>query len=187
MKRCNYLDEKIPDYKLISTSIIEILAKIRPSRQYSFDELFSLHPKGFYEKNYQEFEKIGFNSRLNEKDKKENEIKGLYIFYKNENPVYTGISRKLIRRLRNHFLGKSHFEASLVYLIARDNYDKTYGTYMKTRNEFPFDDYRENIQKSMIDTWKISIFPEEDNYKLHLLELAVSCEFETKWNSFETH
>ena len=187
MKKLNYLDELIPEYKQLLSLVGNSLYEIESITNYTFNELFLKHERGFFERNQQIFNKVGYNTKQKEQDKKYNEIKGLYIFYENENPIYVGISRKLIRRLRNHFLGKSHFEASLVYLIARDQYDSTKGIYMKTRKEFPLEDYRDDIQKRMMNTWKIGIYPETNSYKLYLLKIAVACKLGTKWNSFETH
>lgn len=183
----NYLGEPIPDFKQLSSEVIDTAEKIIHGEKYHFTELFFRQPSGYYEKNLELFEKIGFNNRLKESDPNENEIKGIYIFYENDEAQYIGISRKLIRRLRNHFLGKTHFEASLSYLVARHEYDNEYGDYMGIRKDFPFEKYRTEIQKNMIENWKIEIIPETDNYKLYYLELILACKLKTKWNSFETH
>ena len=119
------------------------------------------------------------------------EIKGLYIFYENDIPVYVGISRKILRRLRNHFVGKSHYQATLVYLMLRDVYDndEKNDIYRGKRSEFePFNNGgREEKQEELINNFEISIIPIEDNYELYLTEVLAACELKTKWNCFQTH
>lgn len=43
---------------------------------------------------------------------------GLYVLLEDGRPVYVGISRRVVARLREHFTGKTHFDASLVYAMA---------------------------------------------------------------------
>lgn len=188
----NYQEEPIPDFQEITNEILDSMKELSKYKKYRFDELFSAHPKGGYNTNRKLLkEEIGFNAWLNDADKDkgkaQNEIQGLYIFYEDDVPVYVGISRKLIRRLRNHFLGKSHFEASLVYLMARHDYDNNIAFYKGTRANFPFDNYRPKLQQKMQEHWTISIIPELNHHKLYYLEFAIACELKTKWNAFMTH
>lgn len=186
--RKNYIGDKVPYYGDLSVSITKALKEVEKLERYKFTELFVKNPRGYYEKNIEVFKSIGYNSKTKESVTVNNEIQGLYIFYKNGKAIYTGISRKLTSRLRQHFLGKSHLHASLVYLIARDEYDKKNDDWTGIRAELPgFAINRKRFQTDMINNWKISIYPEEDNYKLYMLELAVATKFQTKWNSFKTH
>ena len=183
----NYAEEEIPDFLELTAELSKRAEDILHENKYHFHELFIFNEKGkYYEKNNALFSKIGFNTSL-KKNGPINEIKGLYIFYEDDTPVYVGISRKLIRRLRNHFLGKSHFEASLVYLMARHEYDQKYGLYIGERKDFPFEEYRKRLQQKMLNDWKIEVIPELDNYKLYYLEIILACKLKTYWNSFETH
>src|SRR5262245_28160372 len=44
---------------------------------------------------------------------------GCYIFMDLARPIYTGISRKVLSRIRQHLCGKTHFDASLAYRMAK--------------------------------------------------------------------
>ena len=44
---------------------------------------------------------------------------GCYVLLEGARPIYVGISRKVLSRLRQHFRGKTHFDASLVYAVAQ--------------------------------------------------------------------
>ena len=129
------------------------------------------------------------NSKLNKKDKIMNEIKGLYVFYdKNDTPIYLGISKTIIRRIKQHFFGKIHNEATLVYLIAQHKNNQNSKPWKGNRDKLPtFINDRENIQKEMINNWKIQIIPEPDDYKMYLKEFYYSCHLKTCWNTFKTH
>ena len=47
------------------------------------------------------------------------DFSGCYVLVENERAVYVGISRKVLRRLRQHVRGRTHFDASLAYRIAQ--------------------------------------------------------------------
>jgi predicted GIY-YIG superfamily endonuclease len=108
-----------------------------------------------------------------------NEVKGLYIFYENNIPIYVGISRTILKRLRHHFLEKKHNEATLVYLMLRHDHDETHGLYFGERAALPnFDMERGVLQEQMRKDWKIAIIPENDNYKMYFSEIYLaSCIF----------
>lgn len=55
--------------------------------------------------------------------KLENDFEGLYIFYKNGKPFYTGISGNVIKRIKQHVKGKDHFTSSLCYKIGSSLYE----------------------------------------------------------------
>lgn len=44
---------------------------------------------------------------------------GAYLFLRNRKPIYVGISRNVAARLRSHLRGRSHFDASLAYMMAK--------------------------------------------------------------------
>lgn len=47
------------------------------------------------------------------------DFSGCYVLLEGEIPKYVGISRKVLSRLRQHFRGKTHFDASLAYAVAQ--------------------------------------------------------------------
>lgn len=198
----NYADEAIPcPMELVKE--VEVLApKIDELRKYSFSELFietkNVGGAEYYRNNSIWQEKIGYNNwdknefeelkKAEGERRSKNEVKGLYILYDDNKPVYVGISRSILKRLKNHFLGKMHNEATLLYLMLRDEHDQAHGLYTGKREDLPiFKEKRESKQEQMRINWKIAIIPETDNYKMHFFEIYLSSYLKTKWNSFETH
>ena len=43
---------------------------------------------------------------------------GCYLLIEGTRPIYVGISRGVLKRLRQHVLGNTHYDASLAYRIA---------------------------------------------------------------------
>lgn len=183
----NYAKHQIPFVNDLLEKAKESLNLVSTSKKHQFDELFLQQNSGEYYRNDEIFEKL-YNTKKNEKeDKKENEIRGVYVFHEQDKPVYVGVSRKILTRLKNHFIGKTHNQASLTYLMSREKYDKEHGLFMQTRNEFPFEEYRHKHQNEMKENWRISIIPIKDNYEMYFTEFYLACELKTEWNSFETH
>src|SRR5438046_2019519 len=48
------------------------------------------------------------------------DFSGCYVLLREGKPFYVGISRTVVQRLRQHVTGKTHFDASLAYLMATD-------------------------------------------------------------------
>lgn len=57
------------------------------------------------------------------------DFSGCYVLLDKGQPIYVGISRGVLNRLRQHMLGKDHFSASLAYAMAK----KQHGTLLGTR------------------------------------------------------
>src|SRR5713101_6657837 len=47
------------------------------------------------------------------------DFSGCYVFLEAARPIYVGISRKVLARIRQHLCGKTHFDASLAYRMAK--------------------------------------------------------------------
>jgi predicted GIY-YIG superfamily endonuclease len=47
------------------------------------------------------------------------DFSGCYVLTESSRPVYVGISRNVLTRVRQHMLGRTHFDASLAYAIAQ--------------------------------------------------------------------
>src|SRR5688572_2509698 len=60
---------------------------------------------------------VGVRSLLRE-FKLQRDFSGCYVLIENGTPIYVGISRSVLARLRQHVLGKTHFDASLAFRIA---------------------------------------------------------------------
>jgi hypothetical protein len=58
----------------------------------------------------------------------ESDFSGCYVLLDGTQPIYVGISRSVLNRLRQHLLGKDHFGASLAFAMARKRHNGTLGT-----------------------------------------------------------
>ena len=91
-------------------------------------------------------------------------------------------------KTKQHFYGELHNQATLAYLIAREKFKNRNGKeYTGARNDFPFDNYRDDIQMNMRNSFKILIQPTKDNFELYFKEIYYSCYYKPYWNTFETH
>lgn len=111
----------------------------------------------------------------------DNKIKGIYLFSeKTANglvPVYIGISRNILQRLKQHAYGKSHYQASLEYRIQTSGKRPP-----RSRKEVILD-----VVNRRVKHFYINIIPIEDDYALYFLEVALAGLLQTRWNHFKTH
>jgi hypothetical protein len=136
------------------------------------------------------FQELGLNyngSLFPKKDGKINEYKGIYVFGEELEdriePVYVGISRTIMRRLKQHGFGKNHNECTLAYIIANEeNYDGKFSEKRELFSKEMLKETREKVQK-----FKVVIMPVNDDFELYFLEVALAGFLKTKWNSFKTH
>ena len=107
-------------------------------------------------------------------------------FLANDKPIYVGISRNVINRLRQHVRGKTHFDASLAYRIAKKNFphDLTRADAMKNdvfKAEF-------DNAKEYISGLKVAFVEIENPLVLYFFEAYCAMYFDTfEWNTFKTH
>ncbi|TGM16064.1 hypothetical protein EHQ81_06680 [Leptospira selangorensis] len=200
MKENNF-KEGIPDFSTLVSSLPN-KKEIESLKQYAFNDFYTKSivkgKEGEYNLNKDFiYENFQMNSKKREKDIRYTSLKGLYIFFEKDLekqiPIYVGISGDILSRIKQHMTGKTHFSASLAYLIGINRYkEKEKTDWPKTRSEFWNDPdlyktFIKDIQPKMRDSWKISILPQAENYTLYLKEIYLACELKTKWNSFATH
>jgi hypothetical protein len=111
---------------------------------------------------------------------------GSYVLIENGMPFYVGISRSVLARLRQHTIGKSHFDASLTFSMAREK------TGWAGKRELAmkepaflsvFADAQARLQRCQVATVKI-----ENDLEIYLFEAFAAIELDTcKWNTFRTH
>jgi hypothetical protein len=115
----------------------------------------------------------------------EEDFSGCYVLV-DPQPIYVGISRGVFARLRQHVTGRTHFDASLAYRMAKEDAphkhtrDAAMGdvTFKKL-----FESKRDFLRKLKVATVTIDC-PVE----LHLFEVYAALALKTsKWNTFRTH
>ena len=114
------------------------------------------------------------------------DFSGCYALVAGDRPVYVGISRSVLARVRQHVLGRSHFDASLAYLIAQRRLP-TKGQRSKNM-ELPefraaFASAQEYLRGLHVATVRI-----DNPLELHVFEACAAMALGTaEWNSFRTH
>jgi predicted GIY-YIG superfamily endonuclease len=111
---------------------------------------------------------------------------GCYVLIDSDDPIYVGISKNVIRRLRQHVRGTTHFDASLAYKIAATRKPHT-----MTRKE-AMSKHRFHLEfekaRSELSDLHVAFIPIANLLELHLFEAYCAMELDTsKWNTFETH
>ena len=116
------------------------------------------------------------------------DFKGIYIFVKGRVPIYTGISKGVVKRLIQHTKGHNHHTSSFAYALAKATYQKETGNYERvTRKNFNF---KEHVgpAKEFLLSQKIAFMKIEDDYELCLFEIYCAMELKTlMYNNFSTH
>ena len=114
------------------------------------------------------------------------DFSGCYVLIENEKPIYVGISRSILARLRQHFTGKTHFDASLAYSIAKRR-RPTKGKRSKVMNIPEFKEAFASAQSNLRSV-KVSFVQIENPLELYLFEAFAAIELSTyEWNTFRTH
>jgi hypothetical protein len=114
------------------------------------------------------------------------DFSGCYVLLDNARPVYVGISRKVLSRLRQHLRGRTHFDASLAYAIAQRR-RPTKG-HRSTAMAIP--DFRAEFEQARkyLSGLSVSFVEIENPLELYLFEPFAAMELGThEWNTFRTH
>jgi predicted GIY-YIG superfamily endonuclease len=111
---------------------------------------------------------------------------GCYLLLERDRPIYVGISRAVLQRLRQHVRGTTHFDASLAYRIAaqRMPHDHTRSRAMETEEfKAEFD-----AAKTYIRDLNAAYVRIENPLVLYVFEPYCAMHYDTaNWNTFETH
>jgi predicted GIY-YIG superfamily endonuclease len=121
------------------------------------------------------------------------DLAGCYVIMQEGRPMYVGISRGVVSRLRQHCNGTSHFSATLAYSVAKrklsqSSVGKTHGV---TRDAAmknvavreAFDAARQLLRNGSVAFIEIA-----NAVELHLFEVYAAIELDTgEWNTFRTH
>ena len=185
----NYLEEKFPeDISELIQKCEDVIMTIK--QRFSNNECLIVknlyHPdKGHKQKDFIQKLQVNCNTKLNEKIKNNNDVKGLYVFGEVDSlgiihPVYIGISRTIFRRLYQHAWGTKHNEASFAYLMAKKRLDHLEKRDALSTEELIF-------EKDKIKNYRLVVIPEDLDYDLYFMEVYIAGQLKTKWNSFKTH
>jgi hypothetical protein len=122
---------------------------------------------------------------------KNKDIKGVYVLAEEKEGkieiVNVGISKTIMRRLKQHTCGKMHNESTLGFYMALNHHKNKIGiNYSGKRALFPYDNYRDNMF-NYIRNLRFAIVPIDNNFELYMVECYLACHYKTFWNTFETH
>ena len=116
----------------------------------------------------------------------EKDFSGCYVLMQGTQPVYVGISRRVLQRLQSHIRGKTHYAATLAYRMAaaESDYDVSRDELMQDERFFE----RFTRKKKQMRRWRVAWVPISNPIELHLFEVYCAMELKTsKWNTFMTH
>ena len=115
------------------------------------------------------------------------DFRGIYVLLEEGTPIYVGISRSVIQRLRTHVTGDTHNTASLAYRMAVD----AQGAESRSRQEAMDDPtFRSafDAKRRYLQGLTAAFVAVDNDLVLHVLEPCAALQFGTsKWNTFATH
>jgi len=115
---------------------------------------------------------------------------GCYVLLDGDKPIYVGISKQLIKRLREHVRGADHLSATLAYRIASQKYP--HGMTAKRAMQNPKFRARFEEARSYLLTLNVAFVEIENPLELYLFEPYCAMKLDTGfdvggWNTFITH
>lgn len=111
---------------------------------------------------------------------------GCYIFMEHSRPIYAGISRAVLSRIRQHLCGKTHFDASLAYRMAK----RKIPTRLKRGEAMQDPVFRKVFDECQahLRGLRVAFIPIENNLEIYVFEAFCAMELDTwEWNTFRTH
>jgi len=125
-------------------------------------------------------------SKIAKELRKSGDFPGCYVILVDRRPIYVGISRGVLNRLRQHCLGKTHFDASLAYRMA------SAAVGHKLSREDAMQDPAvqaafNNAQQKLRDA-QVAFIEIQNDLEIYLFEAFCAMALDTsKWNIFRTH
>lgn len=111
---------------------------------------------------------------------------GCYVFLERGQPIYVGISRSVLTRVRQHLMGSTHFDASLPYLMAQRR-APTSGSRDEVMQNAAFRDAFEAEQRRL-HACGVAAVQIDNALERHLFEAYAAMALGTgEWNTFDTH
>lgn len=116
----------------------------------------------------------------------ESDFPGCYLLLEAGNPIYVGISKGVLQRLRQHVRGTTHFDASLAYRIAALRMPHEY-----TRSKaMELEEFKVHFDaaKAYLRSLHVAYVKIINPLALYIFEPYCAMRFDTSvWNTFETH
>ena len=114
------------------------------------------------------------------------DFSGCYVFSESSNPIYVGISRGVLARVRQHMLGRTHFDATLAYAMAQRRCP-TKGQRSVVMADECFKAAFSEAQ-AYLQSLYVSAIQIENPLELHIFESFAAMALGTsEWNTFRTH
>jgi hypothetical protein len=114
------------------------------------------------------------------------DFSGCYVLLEGQRPVYVGISRRVLSRLRQHVRGRTHFDASLAYRIAQGR-RPTVGSRTTAMGNASFGAEFEKA-KQYLAVLRVSFVEIQNPLELYVFEAYAAMSLRThEWNTFRTH
>jgi len=114
------------------------------------------------------------------------DFSGCYVLIEKGKPIYVGISRAVLARLRQHFCGKTHLDANLVYAIAQRRLP-TPGKRLDAMGQPLF---QREFSKAQVylRSLQVAFIEIQNPLELYVFEAYAAIDLGThEWNTFRTH
>jgi hypothetical protein len=113
-------------------------------------------------------------------------ISGLYAFFKDDKSHYVGISRNIVKRVRQHVTGNTHYDASLAYYMAKRASGMEGRRNQLMKNDIFMREFL--IARGIILNMSVVFVEINDPITRYLFEVYAAMKLDTRdWNTFETH
>lgn len=120
----------------------------------------------------------------------DDDFSGCYLLLDKCKPVYVGISRSVLSRLRQHVRGTTSSDASLAYRIARKRGDHGLDPKITRKKAMGNERFKRcfNKEKEYLKTLNVAFVRIDNPLVLYVFEPYCATYFDTReWNTFETH
>jgi predicted GIY-YIG superfamily endonuclease len=117
---------------------------------------------------------------------KTHDFPGCYVFIEKKKVIYVGISRGVLRRVKQHLSANTHNSASLTYRMAtRELSHKMRRDEAMLDNEF-LNQFK--LTQTKLGKMDVAYIEIHNDLELYLFEVFAAMHFDTtKWNTFRTH
>lgn len=122
------------------------------------------------------------------------DFSGCYVLQDGTTPLYVGISRSVLKRLRQHLLGENHFTATLAYSMAKKRHSATLepDEVLTGTRESVMEKLKEGTAFKDTQTYlhglSVGVVSIENPLELYVFEAYAAMALETsEWNTFRTH